>query len=110
MSLLNFPQDSVVKLERTAELGGKTKDFKASGWWDWFNETILMSIEHKALMTLRTAKSEQDRMMAQQMSVVPHEIRRVVNGLVTQGEGAVEQLKTISTLKEKEDEQTSRQT
>lgn len=67
-------------------------------WGQWIEQTIFAPLNDEALVTLRNATSEDQRMRAQQMSLAVEKVRGIIEQLINQAEGAKAELKHISTL------------
>lgn len=90
--------------KNVALAGQKAKEFKESESYKWFKLTILDSIKEKAINTLRIAKSEEERMLAQQMFIASEEPIDVLEQLISQSDGAIAQLAELSKLEVEERE------
>jgi hypothetical protein len=72
--------------------GGRAKNHLASEEWAWFNDIVLKTLELEAIETLKKAKTDEDRIKAQQMFMAADKPRQILNYLVKQGEAAELQL------------------
>lgn len=72
--------------------GGRAKNHLASPEWAWFNDIVLKTLEDEALETLKKAKTDEERIKAQQMFMAADKPRQILNYLVKQGEAAEMQL------------------
>lgn len=100
MSSIEFPTEQYVIWENQAKEGGRAKDFKASPYWPWFQDRVIKTLETRAVNTLKNAKSDADRLMAQQMFLAASAPEQLLEFLITQGDGAKANLIEVSTLKE----------
>lgn len=80
------------QLKAQAIEGGKAKDFLTSDSYQWLDNFILKALEDEAMETLKKAKTEEDRVRAQQMLLAANKPREILNKLVTQGDAAKLQL------------------
>jgi hypothetical protein len=94
--------DEFRKFKNMAEHGAKAKNHLASAEWSWFKETVLGALSEEAVMTLRRAKDDAERLKAQQMFLAASKPEEMLQQLVRQGDAAVMQLTEISTLMEAE--------
>lgn len=97
---LNFPDEDIRALEVQSREGERARNFLLSEWYAWIDSTILKAMEDRAMLVLRSSKSDEQRIEAKQMSLAADQFRRMIDGLIKQGEGARETLKEISTQKE----------
>jgi hypothetical protein len=96
MSSVKFPPEMIIQLEKSILEGQSAQKFSQC-CYPWVNDRILKAIEEKAMIILRTSKTDEERIEAKQLSLVAVELRRIVDGLINQGKGAQEQLTEIST-------------
>lgn len=75
--------------------GDKAKGFRASDGYQWFNNFVLKPLEDEAMETLKRAKTDEERVKAQQMLLAADKPRQILDHLVKQGEAA--QMQLIST-------------
>lgn len=105
---VNFPSEGIRQLENQAVAGGRAKNFKdcpTCGGLNWLEETVLKSMEVKALNLLKNAKGKNApdaRTEAQMYALSADEIRRVINELIRMGDAARTHLKDISNPTEDE--------
>jgi hypothetical protein len=89
-------------LRAQSEAGEKASAVKNSETWAFIKDNILGALEDDAIQTLKTAKSEEERLKAQQMFLASRRPEELLDRLILQGKGALEQIKALSTLKEDE--------
>ncbi len=90
-------QDFQIKesLKVQALEGGRAKEFLGSDGYQWFNNFVLTPLQDEAIEILKKAKTDEDRVKAQQMLLAADKPRQILDHLVRQGEAA--QLQLIST-------------
>lgn len=74
--------------------GGRAKNFMSTPEWAWMRDFILKPIEDEAMETLKKAKTDEDRVKAQQMLLASDKPRQILDNLVRQGEAAEIQLRS----------------
>jgi hypothetical protein len=93
--MVNFPDRDYKALETQALAGDKAKSVKASPEWEWIKTTILGALHDQAVNTLKNAKSDEDRMKAQQMFLASDKPEDLIDFLISQGDAAVASLKEL---------------
>lgn len=74
--------------------GGRAAHFLSTTEWGWFRDTILVPLQDEAMETLKKARTDEDRVKAQQMLLAADKPKQILNGLVKQGEAAELQLRS----------------
>ena len=75
--------------------GDNARHFRSSDGYQWFNNFVLKPLEDEAMETLKKAKTDEERVKAQQMLLAADKPRQILDHLVKQGEAA--QLQLLST-------------
>ena len=91
---LNF-DDAYAKLKNIADAGERASRFKASEWFIWLEENIFKALDREAITKMKLAKTEEDRVMAQQMFLAAEKPRALIDHLINQGNGAIQELKSL---------------
>jgi hypothetical protein len=103
---LYFPDSDRKALENMAFHGERAKEVKDGQDWAWLNKFVFAAIEDEAIMILRNAKNDEDRLKAQQMFLAIEKPKRLLESLVSQGDAARASLaELVSTLESTEEEQ-----
>jgi hypothetical protein len=101
---LNFPPMELKALENQALHGARAYEVRNGKDWAWLQEFIFGAIFDEAIQVLRNAKTEEDRMKAQQMFLAVEKPKRLIEFLVSQGDAAraslVEVTSTLATEEE----------
>ena len=88
-----------------ASHGARAKEISQGADWAWLEEFVLKAIEDEAVMVLRNSRSEEDRVKAQQMFLAAEKPRKILEGLISQGDAAraalAELVSTLDTTEEK---------
>jgi len=106
---MEFPDKDMATLEVQALAGEKAKQVSLGEDWKWVKEKILGALEDQAIHTLMNAKTEEDRMKAQQMFLASKKPQDLITFLISQGDAAVASLKELAsqdvnpTLNQQED-------
>lgn len=91
---MSLDEAYVQQLTRTSLEGEKAKRFILSDEWTWLHDRVFKTLEDEAMETLRKSKTENDRLLAQQMFLASSKAKQILEGLVTQGEAARATLST----------------
>ncbi len=86
-------------LQARVRAGEKAKDLWEQ-WGGWIEDTIFAPLNDEALLTLRNATSDGERMQAQQMSLAVDKVRKLITELINQANGAKAELSHIATQQE----------
>ena len=104
---VEFPDRDIRSLEAQALAGDKARQISGGDDWKWIKEKILGALEDQAIHTLMNAKTEEDRMKAQQMFLASKKPADLITFLISQGDAAVASLKELEsgnpTLEKQED-------
>jgi len=92
----DFPMEEVKALEKQALHGDRARQIQNGEDWKWLQQFIFGAIFDEAVMTLRNAKTDEDRVKAQQMFLACEKPKAQINFLISQGDAAVASLKEIS--------------
>lgn len=84
--------------KKRVELGEQALTVETSGHWEWVCTNILDAMEERAMNKLHNAKTDLDRLQAQQMLLASRDPRFVFREIINQARGAAEELSQISTL------------
>lgn len=104
MDNINFPSTDFKALENQSLHGEKAKAIKDGQDWAWIQEFILGAIFDEAIGVLRNAKTEEDRMKAQQMFLAVEKPKRLLEFLVSQGDAARASLAELTSTLANEEE------
>ena len=85
---VNFPNAEQINLERTAQVGSKAEKILAGEEWKWIYEFILGALQDQAINTLKNAKTDEDRVRAQQQFLAAHKPKEILEGLISAGQAA----------------------
>jgi hypothetical protein len=104
---INFPDKDRLILENQAFHGERASQLRSGEDWKWLNDFIFGAIFDEAIMILRNAKTDEDRIKAQQMFLSVEKPKRQLDFLISQGDAARASLKELqtSTLVNSEEEQ-----
>ena len=104
MDSLNFPSTEFKALENQSLHGERAKAVQDGADWAWLQQFIFGAIFDEAIQVLRNAKTEEERMKAQQMFLAVEKPKRLLEFLVSQGDAARASLAELtSTLESKEE-------
>ena len=104
MDNLNFPSTEFKALENQSLHGERAKAVQEGVDWAWLQQFIFGAIFDEAIQVLRNAKTDEDRMKAQQMFLAVEKPKRLLEFLVSQGDAARASLAELtSTLDDKEE-------
>lgn len=95
---VNFPDQEIINYERDIQVGAKASEILISEEWIWIEKFILGALQDLAVNTLKIARTEEDRMKAQQQFLAAHKPKEMLESLIRSGIAAKEQLREISTL------------
>jgi hypothetical protein len=93
---IDFPLAEVKALEKQALHGDRARQVQDGADWKWLQEFIFGAIFDEAVMTLRNAKTDEDRVKAQQMFLACEKPKAQLNFLISQGDAALASLKEIT--------------
>jgi len=93
---MNFPEAEVRALEKQALHGSKAREVRDGQDWKWLQEFIYGAIFDEATLTIENAKTEEDRIKAQQMFLACKKPKRVLDFLISQGDAAIASLKELA--------------
>lgn len=97
---MNFPSQEIKALEAQSLHGDRARRIRDGEDWKWLQQFIFGALEDEAIATLRGAKTDEDRVKAQQMFLACEKPRRQLEFLISQGDAAVASLKEISESQE----------
>lgn len=95
---VNFPNAEQINLERAMQVGGEASNILASKEWAWIEDKIFGALQDHAVITLKNARTEEDRVKAQQQFLAAHKPKELLEGLISAGQAAKVSLQDISTL------------
>lgn len=95
---VNFPTQELANYERMIQVGAKALSIFQSDEWGWIYENIFGAMQDQAINILKNAKTEEDRVKAQQIFIAAHKPKELIQQLIRDGEAAKEAIKQISTL------------
>jgi hypothetical protein len=93
---INFPESEVQALERQSLHGDKARKVRDGEVWKWLQEYIYGAIFDEATLTIENAKTEEDRIKAQQMFLACKKPKRQLEFLISQGDAALASLKELA--------------
>jgi hypothetical protein len=94
---MSSDKDQILEaLKNQAVAGARAKNFKALPDWQWYQDAILGALQDDALQHLRNATSDADRLKAQQMYLAALLPARMLDSLISQGDGALSQIKSLT--------------
>ena len=96
MENLSFPIDEVKNLELQSLHGHRARQVQSGKDWEWLQKYIFGAIFDEAVMTLRNARTDEDRVKAQQMFLACEKPKRQLEFLISQGDAAIASLKELS--------------
>ena len=104
---VNFSDEEVRMLTNQALAGEKAFRIRSGADWLWLGQYIFAAIFEEAVMTLRNARTDEDRMKAQQMFLACEKPKKQLDFLISQGDAARASLVEIqnATLANKNEEQ-----
>jgi hypothetical protein len=88
MDDVQFPDKDFQLLEKQAFHGERALRVKEGTDWEWLNQFIFGALFDEAIMVLRNAKTEEERMKAQQMFLAVEKPKRQLDFLISQGDAA----------------------
>lgn len=108
MENMNFPEAEIKDLEIKSLHGDRARQVQSGKDWAWLQQYIFGALFDEAIMTLRNAKSDEDRVKAQQMFLACEKPKSQLEFLISQGDAALASLKELSgqnpTLENQEEE------
>lgn len=101
---VDFPSAEVANFERQMSVASEAVGIIESAQWSWIKVNILGALEEKAILTLKHAGTEEERVKAQQMFIASHMPQEILERLIMEGKAAKIALEEISNpLKEGEE-------
>lgn len=91
----NNLEDAKDQLTNRARAGEKAIRFQLSEWSAWLEENIFKALDKEAITKMKLAKTDEDRIVAQQMFLAAEKPRALIEHLVRQGNGAIQELKGL---------------
>lgn len=106
---VHFPDKDFSLLEKQAFHGDRAYAVRAGEDWKWLNDFIFGAIFDEAIMILRNAKTDEDRLRAQQLFLSVEKPKRQLDFLISQGDAARASLKELqsSTLDNPEEDKSN---
>ena len=106
MDKVRFQGDEFRVLELQAREGERAREVFEGDDYKWIKEIIFGAIYDQAIMVLRNAKTEEDRVKAQQMFLACEKPQAQIQFLISQGDAARASLEELATtLATNEEEQ-----
>jgi len=96
MENINFPNEEIKALEKQSLHGDRARQVMQGQDWQWLQQFIFGAIFDEAIATLRNAKTEEQRMKAQQMFLACEKPRSQLEFLISQGDAALASLKELA--------------
>lgn len=93
---MNFPEQEVKVLEVQSLHGDRARQVRDGQDWKWLQEFIFGALFDEAVMTLRNAKTDEERVKAQQMFLACEKPKRQLEFLISQGDAALASLKELA--------------
>lgn len=93
---MNLNDPEIRSLEIQSLHGDKARLVRDGADWKWLQEVIFGAIFDQALMTLRNAKTDEERIKAQQMFLACEKPKTQLEFLISQGDAAVASLKELA--------------
>lgn len=106
---MEFPDKDFKVLENQSLHGERAQEIRDGKDWAWLQQFIFGAIFDEAILTLRNARTEEERMKAQQMFLACEKPKRQLDFLISQGDAARASLIEIveaSTLANQTEEKT----
>lgn len=91
---LDFEQAKEQLVSRAKE-GEKAVQFQSSEWAQWIEENIFKALDREAITKMKLAKTDEERLVAQQMFLAAEKPRALIDHLVNLGKGAIQELKSL---------------
>lgn len=103
---IEFPDKDFSLLEKHAFHGERALAVRSGEDWQWLDQFIFGAIFDEAIMMLRNAKTDEDRLRAQQLFLAIEKPKRQIDFLISQGDAARASLKELqsSTLDNPEED------
>lgn len=95
---VNFPSEEISNYERMVRVGSMARKVYDTQEWKWIYENIFGAMQDQAVIILKNAKTEEDRVKAQQIFIAAHKPKELIEQLIRDGDAASEAMKQISTL------------
>lgn len=96
--MLNFPNAELINLERDVQVGAQAAKIMAGEDWQWIKTNILGALFDLAVNNLKNARTEEDRVKAQQQFLAAHKPEEMLQALISTGQAAKAGIEQISTL------------
>lgn len=93
---MNFQDQEIRALENASLHGDKARQVQNGADWKWLQEYIYGAIFDEATLTIENARTEEDRVKAQQMFLACKKPRKLLESLISQGDAALASLKELS--------------
>ncbi len=93
---MNFPIDEIRSLERQSLHGDRARQVINGKDWEWLQKFIFGAIFDQAIMTLRNARTDEERIKAQQMFLACEKPKAQLEFLISQGDAAIASLKELA--------------
>ena len=84
--------EEIHSLHARVQAGGKAKDFLAHELSEWFTRIVLASMQDEAIAMMTRARTNEDRLKAQQTLLAAQKPLKMLERLIQQGEDAKTQL------------------
>lgn len=94
---VDFPAEEILNFERAMQVGATAEEIMSSKQWQWIHEKILGALQDQAINSLKNARSEEDRVKAQQQFLAAHKPKEILEALISAGRAAKAQIDQIST-------------
>lgn len=101
---VNFENDDIKAYQDKIMLGGKASTVLVTEEWAWIEANIFERMKKDALILLRAARTDPDRLLAQQMYRACIEPKEQMEEYVREGQAAQEILKQLSNPETNQDE------
>lgn len=93
---VDFSNAEVTNFETQMSIGAEALGIIESSQWAWIKKYILGALEEKAVLTLKNAETDRERMLAQQMFLASHKPQEILDQLFMEGKAAKIALDEIS--------------
>ena len=101
---VNFSTPEFTALENQSLHGERANQVKNGADWAWLQQYIFGAIFDEAIQVLRNAKTEEERMKAQQMFLAVEKPKRLLEFLISQGDAARASLAEVTSTLANEEE------
>lgn len=93
-------QDEVLRAQEIISLGKQAKEIMRSDMWTFFHDRILKALEREAIRKMKSAKTELERLEAQQMLLASEKPKLLLEAMISEAETAYEVLSRSQSPKE----------